>query len=106
MKDLPEGTTHFYNDGCGEPENNEKCNALIHASGLWCANPKVGCPLHDPVAKAKTLADFEASQDISKKFYRNGYLNALADVKEVIEQWRDTTDGINDLLKILDTLKA
>ncbi len=40
----------------------EKCNALIHASGMWCANDKATCVLHVPELKKKALEDFEASQ--------------------------------------------
>ncbi len=34
MKDTPEGTTHYFNDGCGEPAHNCGCNEM---------SCKVGC---------------------------------------------------------------
>lgn len=30
FKDSPEGTTHFYNDGCGEKAHNNQCSCVCH----------------------------------------------------------------------------
>lgn len=75
FKELPEGQTHSFNDGCGEKEHNcacklasclvncsrshthktfscdvcvPKCNQIIHAADRTvCANEKGKCVLHD-----------------------------------------------------------
>lgn len=46
------------------------CGAVIHVGfegNTTCANPKVGCIMHDPVARAKRMAEFEESQKPVRK---------------------------------------
>ena len=45
FKDLPEGQTHSFNDGCGEKEHN-KCNAVINALGPMICKADVPCRFH------------------------------------------------------------
>lgn len=50
------------------------------------------------------------SDSLEKRFYRNGYLNALQDTKEIIrkqwdEEWIDYANPLPDIIKIIESLE-
>lgn len=43
FKDLPEGTTHYYNDGCGIPEHNNPTVEGTDTEEAWVEDAKYLC---------------------------------------------------------------